>query len=186
MGNLEEYREAAPGSHAAMRRAKRAAKVAVFATLAYGNVAVITSPAPLRPNGWPALPVPALLRDLFMMPGMFGGGSPLNHDFILEARIDGNYVRLPLRDYFPDRLGVTFTQFYLVRHQQMLGDAERQRAADARAQRIAARYRLLHPGHDVDRVRMRVERWPKHPRGYRAGKTKQNTMTQQLFDVGTP
>lgn len=145
--------------------------------LLYGNaIGVLESPR-LRKVGVPA-PAPLWLRDAFLMHGMFTSYSSRNVDFFIAGlRNDqgtsgdrGSWVPLALKEHFPERHGVTFTELFAVHQWDIYGPKAQRAAWRDLAARIRRRHNLLHPDRPIVRVRFGAIDWPQSPRGYRARK----------------
>lgn len=159
----------------------------VALALLYGNAAVALAPPPLRRIGL-AIPAPDGVRDAFMLTGMFNSYSVYNRDFVLaglpqysEDRSPKGWFKLPLREYFPQRAGITFTQVFAAHHWDAHGRAAQRRAWATLAAKIRRRHNRLHPERPITRVRIGALRWPISPLGYRALKTREHTTPELWF-----
>jgi len=148
----------------------------------YGNVAVIFNPDKLGLRGWPALPRPFALHDMFLITGMFSGYSDYNFDMVLLAERShdgrdadrGAWIMLPLAEHFPLRYPIVYTQLFAAHHWDMLGERAQKRAWAALASKIKAHHNRLHPDARVIRLQLGTSDFPQSPYGYRAGKTATN------------
>lgn len=158
-------------------RARRLLLNLLAAFLIYGNAVVALQPPALRRAGF-VLPTPRWLRDAFLMSGMFTTWSNTNVDmFIAGLRTDrgepatrGQWLRIALRDHFPDRHGVTFTKLFAMHHWDALGVIAQRRAWRELARKIRERHNRLYPEQAVLRVRFGSVEWPQSPLGFRAAK----------------
>lgn len=174
-------------------RLRRAAMSALALVLLYGNAAVALGPPPLLRIGL-TLPATPGLRDAFLMTGMFSSYTDRNNDFLLagERTDEGaptdrkRWIRLPLREHFPSRHGVTYTQLFAAHHWDVHGPIAQRRAWGVLAAKIRARHNRLHPDHPVRRVRLGAAEWPISPMGYRALKTPDNTRLRTWYTEPTP
>lgn len=170
-------------------RARWLAMHLLAAFVLYGNAAVALQPRALHALGI-GLPRTHALTDAFLMTGMFGSFVTRNADLFLggqrtrtgRASDRGQWIKLPLREHFPSRQGVVFTQLFVVRHWDTLGRAAQRQAWLALAARIRARHNRLHPDAPVERIRFGQIDWPQDPRGYRAGKLAPHVRATTWFE----
>jgi hypothetical protein len=151
----------------------RLAMSVIAAVVIYGNLAVTFHPSKLGlPDGIPGLPRPRPLLDAFLIPGMFSGHSSANFDFVIEGRraSDHRYVELDVREHFPLRMPITYTQVFAAHHWDILGASEQRRVWASYARKIEARHNRLHPDARIERVRFGVVSFPQSDDGYRAKK----------------
>jgi hypothetical protein len=156
---------------------RRLSMNAIAVAILYGNAAVVLQPPGVRGSAL-ELPTPGLVRDAFLLPGMFNSYSTSNLDFVLSglrgqdgvAADRGRWIALPLRDHFAQRHGVTFTQLFAAHDWDAHGRAAQQRAWAFLARKIRERNNRLHPERRVVRVRFGSIEWPQDARGYRAQK----------------
>jgi hypothetical protein len=161
---------------------------AVAAIVIYGNVAVGLQPRALRRMGV-SVPRPAFVVDAFLITGMFSSYSLYNTDFFIAGlrtqsglhEDRGRWIQLRVRDHFPQRHGVIFTELFAAHHWDMHGPAAQRRAWGFLARRIREHHNRLHPTRAVVRVRFGSLQWPQQPEGYRAGKTAERTRTRVWF-----
>ena len=178
------------GTHAGARRtrARRLLMDALALAILYGNLAVALQPPGLRRLGV-AVPRSAFVVDAFLMTGMFSSYSSYNSDyFILGLRTDdglaedrGKWMQLRVREHFPQRHGVVFTELYAAHHWDMQGDTGQRQAWRFLAKRIREHHNRLHPSRAVDRVQFGSVQWPQSPLGYRAAKKPQAMRTRTWF-----
>jgi hypothetical protein len=167
---------------------RRALMHALALLLFYGNVAVALQPPALARHGF-GLPHPRWMHDAFLMTGMFGSYSTRNGDMFLAgerthdgAHADrGKWTRLDLKEHFPQRHGITWTQLYAAHQWDALGPDAQRAAWRELAQRIRARHNRLHPEHPIGRVRFGEVTWPQDPRGYRAAKRTPNVLANTWY-----
>lgn len=153
----------------------------------YGNVAVAWQPPPLRRSV--RVPRPGFVADAFLITGMFSSYSLFNSDyFILGQRADsglvddrGRWIQLRVREHFPQRHGVIFTELFAAHHWDMHGTRAQRRAWEFLARRIREHHNRLHPDRAVTRVRFGSVQWPQSPLGYRAAKTPDALRTRTWF-----
>jgi hypothetical protein len=139
--------------------------------------AVALQPPALARQGL-GLPHPGVVRDAFLMTGMFNSYSLRNYDVFIggertltgRKRDRGRWVRLPIRDHFSQRLGITFTQLFVMHYWDVFGRAGQRKAWPGLADKIRERHNRLHPKWPVQRIRFGQVDWPQDARGYRAGK----------------
>ena len=170
-------------------RLRRALLNALAVFLLYGNAVVALQPPRLRRAGF-ELPAPRWLRDTFLMSGMFTTFSDTNLDmFITGLRTDDGdpatrrqWVRIAIREHFPDRHGVTFTKLFAMHHWDARGRSAQRGAWIQMAQKIRARHNRLHPESRVERVRFGSVQWPQSPLGYRAAKRPGALQTRTWFE----
>jgi len=144
---------------------------------------VTFNPSKLGLPAWAGLPRPFAMQDAFLIPGMFTGYTTFNFDLFLEAertptgrlRDRGRFIALPLREHFPMRAAITYTQMFAAHHWDMLGPSGQRTAWSGYARQIKARHNRLHPDAPVGRVRFGVQTFPQSPLGYRAAKRSRNT-----------
>ena len=141
------------------------------ALILYGNVAVIFQPAMLGLGGLPRLPLPFVLEEAFLLPGMFGGYATEHSRCLIEGlRSAGQgqqgWLAIPVQEHFPERLAVASLQLSAVRFREALGRSGQQRAWRMMARKIRLRHNRLHPDRQVERVRFGVMRWPQSADGY--------------------
>jgi hypothetical protein len=159
------------------------------AVVLYGNAAVALQPHPLRKLGL-GLPRTNGLTDAFLMTGMFSSYQTRNADMFLAGERTstgdegdrGRWIRLRIREHFPARQGVVFTQLFAVRHWDVHGRVAQRRAWVGLAARIRARHNRLHPEAPIARVRFGQIDWPQDPRGYRAGKRAPNVRATTWYE----
>jgi hypothetical protein len=169
-------------------RMRRLLMDALALLVIYGNVAVALQPPPLRRVGL-RVPRPAFVVDAFLIPGMFSSYSLWNSDFfILGERTQrglvedrGRWIQLRVREHFPQRHGVIFTELFVAHHWDMHGPAGQRRAWTFLARRIREHHNRLHPERAVARVRFGTVQWPQSPLGYRAGKTPDSLRGRNWF-----
>ena len=154
-------------------RVRRLALAACMFVVVYGNLAVTFQPRKLGLGRQPfGLWLPRPLHDAFLLPGMFSGFFGHAFDYVLEGRAaDGRWMRLPIKEHFPLRHGVTYTQLWAPHHREMFGPSRQREIWAAYAQQIRRRHNRLHPDLPIERVRFGVEHWPLSSQGYRARKT---------------
>lgn len=145
---------------------------ALAVLVVYGNLAVTFQPAKLGLPGAPGLPRTVALHDAFLLPGMFSGYSPFNFDFFIEGQRDPDsaFFELPLREHFPLRQAITYTQLLAAHHMDILGASGQRAAWAVMAQKIKARHNRLHPELRIARLRFGVLTFPQSSGGYRAAK----------------
>jgi hypothetical protein len=166
---------------------------ALAALILYGNAAVALQPHALR-NAGLGLPRSAALTDAFLMTGMFSSFNKHNSDlFIVGERTQagraedrGQWIPLQVREHFPARLGVAFTQMFVVRHWDTFGQNAQRRAWRGLAARIRAHHNRLHPEAEVARVRLGQVDWPQSPKGYRAAKRGAKVRSTTWFEERAP
>ncbi|MGD8863753.1 MAG: hypothetical protein PVI30_27310 [Myxococcales bacterium] len=148
----------------------------VAAFLVYGNLGVALTPGPVsRALGVPPLPQPPVLRDAFLLPGMFNSFSRRNFDHYIgglrddtgEAATRGKWIPIPVKEHFVQRHGITFVQLSAMHHYDVHGPDLQHHAWAGLARRIRARHNRLHPERRVRRIRFGIVTWPKSPEGYR-------------------
>jgi hypothetical protein len=169
-------------------RARRRLLDALALFLIYGNVAVALQPPGLRRLGV-RVPRPGLVVDAFLITGMFSSYSLYNSDFFIFGRRTqtgpandrGQWIALRVREHFPQRHGVIFTELFAAHHWDMHGRAAQRRAWQFLARRIREHHNRLHPQRAVSSVRFGSVRWPQNPNGYRAGKTRAAMRTHTWF-----
>jgi hypothetical protein len=157
--------------------------------IVYGNLAVAFEPQRIGLRGWPALPVPRLLYDAMLMPGVFGGYSLQNYDFFLLGRRSdrgraadrGASIRLDLREHFPLREAITYAILFVPHQRDLYGASEQRRAWGSLARRIKARHLRLHPDAPLAALRIGIDVFPQSPLGYRALKQPGKIWTQLLY-----
>lgn len=157
----------------------------------YGNAAVALQPHALHRIG-AGLPRTREMMDAFLMTGMFSSFVTRNADLFIagertrdgRAGDRGQWIRLSIREHFPSRHGVVFTQLFVARHWDTYGRVAQRKAWVALAARIRARHNRLHPDASVARIRFGQIDWPQDPRGYRAGKRAPNVRSQTWFEDG--
>jgi len=155
----------------------------------YGNVAVALQPAPVR-NAGLRVPRPAWLLDAFLIPGMFGSYGETNLDFVVAGLRTqdglpadrGRWIKLRVREHFPERHGVVFTRLFAAHHWDMHGTGAQRQAWALLARKIREHHNRLHPDRAVVRVRLGSEDWPISPLGYRAGK-RGDAITQRSWFI---
>jgi hypothetical protein len=165
--------------------------LAIF--ILYGNVAVALQPPPLA-KAKLGLPHPAWMHDAFLMTGMFSSYSKRNADVFIggertqEGREQdrGKWIRLPVRDHFPDRHGVVFVRLFAAHHWDVFGPKAQKRAWKELAKRIRARHNRLHPDAPILRVRFGQVDWPQSSRGYRARKSADTVRVQTWHEDRPP
>jgi hypothetical protein len=159
------------------------------AFILYGNAAVALQPHAFARMGI-GLPRTAWLKDAFLMTGMFSSYVTRNADLFLAGERTqtgrssdrGRWLRLSIREHFPARHGVVFTQLFVVRHWDTLGRSAQRRAWVELAATIRARHNRLHPDAEVARIRFGQIDWPQDPRGYRAAKRAPNVRATTWFE----
>lgn len=155
------------------------------ALLVYGNLAVALQPPQF---GATALPRPRWLFDAFLLPGMFSSYTTTNLDFHLTGLRDergleserGKWIALDLKEHFPQRLGITFTQLYAPRHREVFGRAGQRAAWATLARKVRHRHNWLHPKRTVIRVRLAALEWPIDSAGYR-GRKRPDTVRLRIW-----
>jgi hypothetical protein len=173
--------------------AMRAVMTVVTLTLAYGNAAVALGPPALLKLNL-TLPAPDLVRDVFLMTGMFNSYSERNVDFVLTGKRSarglredrGRWIRLPLREHFPQRHGITYTQLFAAHHWDVHGLAAQRKAWAVMAAKVRARHNRLHPDRHVQSVRFAATDWPISPQGYRALKSSDASRPRIWFSEANP
>jgi hypothetical protein len=162
--------------------------MSAFALLVvYGNLAVIFNTEKLGLPDWPSLPRPFALHDAFLLFGMFSDYSDQSFDFFVLGRRKAEptraaeWVELALREHFPLRYPIVYTQLVAPHHWDMLGDGAQRRAWAELATRIRARHNRLHPDQPIDGVRIGVVKFPQSPLGYRGAKLPINTRSELLY-----
>jgi hypothetical protein len=157
----------------------------------YGNAAVAWQPHALHRMG-AGLPRTRELMDAFLMTGMFSSFVTRNADLFIagERTLDGRasdrgqWIRLSIREHFPARHGVVFTQLFVARHWDTYGRAAQRKAWLALSAKIRARHNRTHPDASVARIRFGQIDWPQDPRGYRAGKKAPDVRSHTWFEEG--
>lgn len=166
---------------------------ALAALILYGNAAVALQPHALHRAGL-GLPRAPWLVDAFLMTGMFSSYVTRNADLFIagertqtgRAHDRGRWIRLQVREHFPARLGVAFTQLFSVRAWDTFGRAAQREAWAELAPRIRAHHNRLHPDAPVARIRFGQVDWPQDPAGYRAGKRAPNVRATTWFEEPAP
>jgi hypothetical protein len=142
----------------------------VALVVVYGNLAVAFNPQKLGLAALPSLPTGFALRDAFLVTGMFTGYATHNSDPFLEGFVRDRFVPLDLREHFPLRAAITYTQLVAAHHTDMLGASAQRAVWAAYATQIKARHNRLHPDTPISRLRLGVVVFPQSPLGYRGAK----------------
>ena len=174
-------------------RARRWLLNALAMALIYGNAAVALQPPALRRLSL-RVPRAGFVVDAFLITGMFSSYSLTNSDlFILGRRTHsglvedrGLWIQLRVREHFPQRHGVIFTELFAAHHWDMHGRRGQQEAWRFLARRIRAHHNRLHPERAVASVRFGSVQWPQSPLGYRAAKRPERLLTQNWFTEPEP
>jgi len=174
-------------------RLKRLLRDLAALFLIYGNVAVALQPHALRRLGL-RVPRPGFVHDAFLITGMFGSYTVVNGDFFLFGLRDrsgaatdrGRWIPLSVREHFPQRHGVVFTELYAAHHWDAHGRGAQRRAWTLLARRMREHHNRLHPERAVTRLRFGTELWPQSPEGYRAGKRPGAIQMQTWFVESEP
>jgi hypothetical protein len=170
-------------------RATRVLMSLIAICVVYGNLAVIFNAPKLGLTGWPSLPRPFIVHDAFLMTGMFSSYSDYNLDFFLRGQRSqsgrsadrGAWIELPLREHFPLRYPIVYTQLLAAHHWDMLGDDAQRNAWAALTAKIRARHNRLHPLAQLKRVQIGSVDFPQSPLGYRGAKTKENSWIELWY-----
>jgi hypothetical protein len=173
----------------AAARIKRVATVLTGVAIVYGNLAVAFDSERIGLGSWPSLPAPSLLRDAFLLPGVFGGYAVQSFDYVLLGRRSdtgrvadrGEIITLPLAEHFPLRDAISYAQLFAPRHLHMYGSAGQREALGFLAQRIKANHARLHPDAPLAALRIGVVSFPQSSSGYRAAKTEQTSWLQIVY-----
>lgn len=169
--------------------ARRALLNVLAVLLIYGNATVALQPPRVRRAGL-TLPAPRWVRDAFLMSGMFTTWSRSNLDMFItglrthdgEPATRGRWIRIAVREHFPDRHGVTFTKLFAMHHWDARGVGAQRRAWKGLARKIRDRHNRLHADRVVARVRFGSLEWPQSPLGYRAGKVPGSIVTRTWYE----
>jgi hypothetical protein len=159
----------------------------VAACIVYGNLATVFQPSKLGLRGWPGLPAPMALLDAFLMTGMFSDYTRFNSAFVVTGQLihgpeRGHWIALDVKEHFPQRTGITYTQLWAAHHWDVHGQRAQREAWALLARKIRARHNRLHPEHAVSRLRLGALRWPISPQGYWTAKQPQHTRAQVWFE----
>lgn len=163
--------------------------VGLGAVLVYGNLAVALEPDRIGLSGWPALPVPDVLYDALLLPGVFGGYSLQNYDFFLLGRRSdagrpadrGRWIRLEVREHFPLRDALTHAVLFAPHQRDLYGESEQRRAWGVLARKIKQRHARLHPAAPLAALRIGLDVFPQGARDYREHKRPGKIWTQLLY-----
>ena len=114
------------------RLAQRWAMHAVALLVVYGNLSTVFQPEKFGLPHWAGLPTWNPLRDAFLITGMFGEYTRFNSLFVIAGQQSGGpepgrWIALDVKDHFPQRMGITYTQLWAAHHWDVHGpDAQRE------------------------------------------------------------
>ena len=159
------------------------------AVLVYGNLAVALRPDRIGLAGWPALPLPTVLYDALLVPGVFGGYSLQNYDFFLLGRRSeagreadrGRWIRLDVHEHFPLRDALTHAVLLAPHQRDLYGEAEQRRAWSVLAQKIKQRHARLHPNAPLAALRIGLDVFPQGTHDYREHKRPGRIWIQMVY-----
>ncbi len=167
---------------------------ALAVLIIYGNCAVIFHPPKLGFRKVTGLPRPIAIHDAFLMTGMFNSYVTYNLDFLVWGRRDDTgleadrerWIQLHRDDFYPHRLGITFTQMWVAHQWDIHGKKLQRKGWAVQAKKIRLRHNRLYPTRQIERVRLGMITWPMSTRGYEALRKPGRTKTQHWFTEGRP